>query len=590
MSLPVEIHNLVAFLLQGTLLALGGALLPGAFRIRSPKILLGYWQWLLVFCLVFPLLAPRAPLPAPATTITAGPPAASGEGALLNREKTRAPEAGRPAISWSALVMLLATGWAVRCGMLAMGLLKLRLLRRNSRRFAAALPMETAHLVALLGGTEILIAPDLSSPATYGWIRSRILLPDRFESLEPGAQVSILCHELVHVRRRDWLFALGEHLILALFWFHPAVWWLVRRIELSREQLVDQEVLTLSIDRRQYLKSLLLLVSGRAAWISASLFLTRHHLKERIALLLEDIHMSRMRLFAFLISVVFLLGAGAAAAVRAFPLNGAAAAQSNAPAISPAAAPAPSPAPAPAISPVPPAAVSPAPAPKPVTPTSQAKVVPVAPARPAEPKTPPAGTSPVNGMVLDQDGVPVEGATVKAADPDTKAPLATGVTDERGRFSFSLESGGSLEITAAQDGFKPAVIQGVKLVAAVPTTIKIVLQLDGGATTVVIRAGGQAAASEATPSDNGRARAARVISRVDPAYPPAAREQGIEAVVITELMVDVNGNVAAVRLIKSVPMFDEAAMNAVREWRFSPAQLNGQPHQSRATVTFMFRF
>jgi hypothetical protein len=49
------------------------------------------------------------------------------------------------------------------------------------------------------------------------------------------------CHELLHVQRRDWLTVLGEQ-VLSVLWFHPAVLILIRRIELSREQLVDCEV------------------------------------------------------------------------------------------------------------------------------------------------------------------------------------------------------------------------------------------------------------------------------------------------------------------------------------------------------------
>jgi bla regulator protein BlaR1 len=63
----------------------------------------------------------------------------------------------------------------------------------------------------------------------------------------------------LHVRRQDWLRALGDELMRAAFWFHPAIWWLVEQIHLSAEQLIDREVVKLVGDRRSYLRALLAL-------------------------------------------------------------------------------------------------------------------------------------------------------------------------------------------------------------------------------------------------------------------------------------------------------------------------------------------
>ena len=60
--------------------------------------------------------------------------------------------------------------------------------------------------------------------------------------LDPAMQEAILCHELLHVRARDWLFTVAEELVRAIFWFHPAIWWLLGEISLAREQVVDREV------------------------------------------------------------------------------------------------------------------------------------------------------------------------------------------------------------------------------------------------------------------------------------------------------------------------------------------------------------
>jgi beta-lactamase regulating signal transducer with metallopeptidase domain len=58
--------------------------------------------------------------------------------------------------------------------------------------------------------------------------------------MSPYVQEAIACHELVHVRRRDWLREIFEEAVVAVLWFHPAVWMLIGRIRLAREQVVDE--------------------------------------------------------------------------------------------------------------------------------------------------------------------------------------------------------------------------------------------------------------------------------------------------------------------------------------------------------------
>ena len=66
------------------------------------------------------------------------------------------------------------------------------------------------------------------------------------ERMNPETQEAILCHELIHVRRKDWTFTVLEEVILAALWFHPAAWWLVSQIRLAREQMVDLEVILIT--------------------------------------------------------------------------------------------------------------------------------------------------------------------------------------------------------------------------------------------------------------------------------------------------------------------------------------------------------
>lgn len=73
-----------------------------------------------------------------------------------------------------------------------------------------------------------------------------------------------------------------------------------------------------------------------------------------------------------------------------------------------------------------------------------------------------------------------------------------------------------------------------------------------------------------------------------PRYPDDARLAGIRGTVLTELLIDPAGNVVDARVLRSVPMLDQAALDAVRTWKFAPTVVNGQPVPVRMTTTVNF--
>ncbi len=74
----------------------------------------------------------------------------------------------------------------------------------------------------------------------------------------------------------------------------------------------------------------------------------------------------------------------------------------------------------------------------------------------------------------------------------------------------------------------------------------------------------------------------------NPVYPPEAKAAGIEGVVIAEIIVNEQGRVTEAKVVRSVPLLDEAALAAVRTWQYEPTLLNGQPVPVRMTVTVNF--
>ena len=122
----------------------------------------------------------------------------------------------------------------------------LALLARQTR----ALQLRTAPVLAF--------CRDVAVPTVVGILRPTILLP-----LSTAARLAlhdvevILAHELAHIRRHDHLVNLFQRMIEAFLFFHPAVWWLSRRIRAERENCCDDLVVSLGVPPLSYATSLL---------------------------------------------------------------------------------------------------------------------------------------------------------------------------------------------------------------------------------------------------------------------------------------------------------------------------------------------
>jgi TonB family protein len=87
----------------------------------------------------------------------------------------------------------------------------------------------------------------------------------------------------------------------------------------------------------------------------------------------------------------------------------------------------------------------------------------------------------------------------------------------------------------------------------------------------------------------GDVHAPKLLNRVEPAYPQAARQARIDGVVILEAVISASGDVTDIAVLKSVhPLIDAAAVRAVRQWRYSPATRSGSPVSVYLTVTTTF--
>jgi len=86
----------------------------------------------------------------------------------------------------------------------------------------------------------------------------------------------------------------------------------------------------------------------------------------------------------------------------------------------------------------------------------------------------------------------------------------------------------------------------------------------------------------------GEVRPPRLVRRVEPVYPEVAIMAHIEGVAILEATTDIYGRVIAVRVLRSLPLLDQAAIDAVRQWVYEPLMVNGRPRPVIFTVTIRF--
>ncbi len=86
----------------------------------------------------------------------------------------------------------------------------------------------------------------------------------------------------------------------------------------------------------------------------------------------------------------------------------------------------------------------------------------------------------------------------------------------------------------------------------------------------------------------GSVQAARIINRVQPAYPPLARQTRISGTVRLHAIISKNGTIQQLEVLSGHPLLQQAALDAVRQWRYQPTLLNGDPVEVDTTIDVIF--
>jgi bla regulator protein BlaR1 len=229
---------LLHFLWQGALVGAAVALQLRTMRGADPELRYLVACAGLLACLCWPALELAASLSAasPDAVWLAGPAEAGGAGTVPARLfAALGAHLAELVALWAAcalaLSVRLAAGlvWIHRCARDA-GIVDFW--ERRARALAGTMGIRRAVRVRAMDG--------LATPVTAGWLRPLIVLPASLVSGMPQELLhALVAHELAHIRRWDYPVNLMQNLIETALFYHPAVWWISRRVRIERELIAD---------------------------------------------------------------------------------------------------------------------------------------------------------------------------------------------------------------------------------------------------------------------------------------------------------------------------------------------------------------
>jgi len=427
--------------------------------------------------------------------------------------------------------------------------------------------IESAAKLAGVSLARLRIADDPVVPCLRRLLRPLVVLPRAVvEVLEPEELRAILLHEEAHRIRKDlWTNAM-QALATRLFFFYPPVWWLSRRLRQTAEMACDEAVVHAGVDPPAYARALARTVQLGLAPSSASALTGSQgsQMRERLARLQSPeryLPMTRYKLYiscAFVLALVFSLAPRAGAGNLAVP--------------------------------------------------------------PGVPALTSALSAPgAQDTVLDK----LAAANRKVSLSVREQALADVIDQVAKLAGFSVTWDGARPATPTSIIVSDAAVQEVLALLAEgrniefevtdPSTLVVasrpynVIRLRKPAeetepepsapTYNVIRLREPAEETAPEPSDpNASYRVVGVDQEpqrtfyVAPQYPDEARRAGTEGTVVIEATIDKQGGVKSTKVTRGLdPLLDQAAVDAVKQWKYAPTLIDGEPVEVVVTITVRFR-
>ena len=429
---------------------------------------------------------------------------------------------------WSSIAWL--AGLVVLTARLLAGLAGLRRVRARATPVAdeRLVPMLRAAKAELRVTRPVRLLFDDAPVGTWGVWRPCIVVPAAAAAWDDERVRAVLAHELAHVQRFDWPVQLAAEALCAAFWFNPLAWLVARRLREEGERACDDVVLGTGLVDHDYATHLFDIArAARGPVLRAAMPMARlSSLEGRIAAMLNPALDRRVpsRVFRVAAAALLLLAASAGT-VRL---------------------------------------------------TAQQ-----------------AGPAPLQGTVYDSSGAVLPG--VEMALVNEQGVKWSTPTDAGGRFEFAPVGAGKYVLEATVPGFRPF-RQDVVLEREKDWKKAITLQVGELQETITVTArrptqlAPPPAPSAGVVRVGGNIKQPTKVFHVAPVYPASMQAAGLEGVVKLDVLIATDGNVASVRVASAQvhPAFAASAATAVKQWKFTPTLLNGQPVEVEMTASISF--
>jgi TonB family protein len=512
---------------------------------------------------------------------------------------------------WSGVYLALVSTWLLGCLFLTTIWVRRRWLVKallaGTPRVSVGREADSLRRVSgwmlLKRPVELAMPSGFMEPGVWGIRMPVLLLPQGMTKEMTDAELeSVILHELIHVERDDNFIAAMQRFLCYLFWFHPLVWILDRKLLLERERVCDELVLGMHIDSSVYAASIVKVtrfcLDGKLAGASC---VTGADLKRRLEMILKTTILTRFTVWHW-----SLVGA-AVCGVLVFSL----------------------------------AAGYPPPS------LLRAEIAPQ------------AGTIVREGALVREGGM-----IFKSALSEDKRREILEKLKEAPEVSINVENKPDSPVTAVyatmrsvefweEPGSAPAyafqvafrvsnttsrlikhvsfslffpgqgqmpsnfvfVLRTIEPFGRVemsfpptdedPITARerpetLTLRMEGvwfedgtGWGNLPLKtpppAGSQSAGAPSRVRVGGAVQSANLISQVAPVYPPPAKQARIQGDVVLEAVISKEGDVTNLRVVSGHPLLVEAALTAARQWKYRPTLLNGQPVEVASQVTVPFK-
>jgi TonB family protein len=471
----------------------------------------------------------------------------SGPRASARQETQAGPSAFDRVRSWPWRAIAAAiwiAGVIVSLGVLAAGAGRLRWLAARSRRLAHGPWPECAAALAadldLRRPITILESDRSSLLVTWGLHRPRVMVPKSALAWEADRIRIVLCHELAHIARADWVTQLLAELLRSVYWFNPIVWIASRCLRHESERACDDAVLRSGVQASAYAGHLVALareLRPRARpWLDttpAPAMVRPSSLERRVRAMLngsldrrQSSGMVRASMAAALVGLTAVVVSLSAAQGPAF-----------------------------------------------------------------------------SGSVVDPQNSGVADVQISVTNVESQAKTEV-KSDQNGRFSVPTLPAGTYVVEAQRPGFRAIREQFTLSVNPVERKYSLVIgtvsesitvMFDPAATASAPPAAAPARAAKApaqqctSTSSGGNIRPPMKLKHVPPVYPSHLAGSGSEASVVLESRIRTDGTPDDLRVVKSAGSdFDAAALESVRQWVFAPTLLNCVPVDVLMTVTVKF--